>query len=221
MEVLIQEYGRTHPEKVFDKVQTYQDLIQANIAFLDGRVVKTPYYLGPVNEETLPLLPKLRKINSMGFVSFQGQPSTCQYAVFVDKTWTTADGKEAGNWFVDTEQKSYIEGILPRKYLAEVHKFLANRNDVYYYISDKYEVLDVKMPATVYNLTRQRTNKDEAWHFCTNMWQYTMEDEYETFDTPAMHRILDVSIRIMLAGTEYGTGSVEDIVYEFLLSQGL
>lgn len=99
----------------FKHTQTYDDLIAANLAFLRGEITRTPYHLGPVSEETRPLLDKLIRINAHGFVSTNGQPGDL-------KTGYSAKQK----WYYAIRQKPYITGFLPGAYLDAFVAFMAN-----------------------------------------------------------------------------------------------
>lgn len=102
------------PIDPFKLTQTYDELIAANLAFLRGEITRTPYHLGPVSEETRPLLDKLIRINAHGFVSTNGQPGNLR---------TGYNAKQ--KWYYAIRQKPYITGFLPGAYLDAFIAFMA------------------------------------------------------------------------------------------------
>jgi hypothetical protein len=220
IEIIIKMYGKSDPDFVWKSITSYQDLVDVNVAFLNGKLSRTPYHSGPIDKETVPLLKKLIKINKMGFVSIEGQPAVCSY-----KNITTKNifGKEIGKMFYDEEQKSYSVGILPLKYLAPLRAFLSKRKDVYYLITDRKKTLDYKYPDS--NLTRKRFNRDkmllsvEKWLMYTNATK-NIKSVLRLFKgIGSMDKIIDSSMLIIISGTEYCSGSVEDIIFDFLKKQ--
>ena len=105
MQSIIAKYGETNITVVYDLVRTFKDLIDTNVAFLQGKIKETPYQLAPPDKETTPLLGKLIRINLNGFFSTEGQPPNCEYGKFIDEQ----------EWFHDWEQKSYITGVISKK----------------------------------------------------------------------------------------------------------
>lgn len=55
--------------------KTYADLIQANCAFLRGELPQTPYHLGPIAPETIPLTGGLLELHGRGVLTTCGQPA--------------------------------------------------------------------------------------------------------------------------------------------------
>jgi hypothetical protein len=59
----------------YSKMKTFQQLCDSNVAFLNGEYDETFYHNGPVDDETIPLLDDLKRINKLGFISMEGQPA--------------------------------------------------------------------------------------------------------------------------------------------------
>lgn len=96
-------------------VSTLDDLKTHAIEFLKGKYSTSMWHLGPVNRETVPLLGDLIKLNSLGYISTQGQPAEYTYPVRHYKTGKTYRN-ESGNK-VASVQYGFIDGILDaRKY---------------------------------------------------------------------------------------------------------
>jgi hypothetical protein len=97
----------------FRSVQTYTDLLQANIAFLEGQLLQSPYHLGPIDEETVPLLPKLTQLNRLGFLTVNSQPARNDVK-FVQRTQT---------WSA-TRQLAFLEWYMPKAWLPSFRTFM-------------------------------------------------------------------------------------------------
>jgi hypothetical protein len=96
-------------------VSTLDELKTHAIDFLKGKYSTSPWHLGAVNRETVPLLGDLIKLNSLGYISTQGQPAEYTYPVRHYKTGKTYRN-ELGNKVANV-QYGYIDGILDaRKY---------------------------------------------------------------------------------------------------------
>lgn len=64
---------------VYQEIHTFSDLTGANIAFLEGKLSRSPYYCEPVYTEKLPLHDSYAKdliqLNRFGFYTMDSQPS--------------------------------------------------------------------------------------------------------------------------------------------------
>lgn len=184
-----------HSMSKFETVQTYKQLLDTNIKFLKGEIEETPYHGGPVDTETLPLLEDLVMLNEKGFFTVSSQPSM-KTKVFVDKTWKK-NGIIQGNWWYESEQKSYVEGYIPKDQLSEFQSFIKKTSECYYevYIFEfrdvfpfankffptcfpSYKIIntiyqDGNFPTNIsrYNVTREKCHKNEKQLDKTD-WDY-------------------------------------------------
>lgn len=92
--------GQIHP--VYQSIQTFSELTSVNIAFLEGKLSRSPYYCEPVYKHGSYAL-DLIQLNRFGFYTMDSQPA-------------------------GSEQRSYICGLLPTSvadalvaYLLEHH----------------------------------------------------------------------------------------------------
>jgi hypothetical protein len=225
MEQLIKEYGLKNYNKVFDGIKSYKDLIEANVAFLEGRVAGSPTHLGPVDQETIPLLKNLVKINKMGFITLQGQPSECYHEKYIKKIWIKTHGKYIGDYFAQGQQKSYVVGILKRKYLKEFIDFFRNEKTYYYLIEGKEGLITTTFPEEYYNVSRDRINKNksevkkEPWSNSSNISIEGSLGEYSSVqDDYNKNNVKDIAdtFVITIAGSEYCKFSVEKALIKFL-----
>jgi len=74
-----QDRQEVENDRIHRSIKLFSDLISTNISFLKGEIYATPYALGPISQETLPLLQDLIEINKFGFISTGGQPAVCEY----------------------------------------------------------------------------------------------------------------------------------------------
>lgn len=229
MEELIAEHGLNNPRYVYENVKSADDLILTNISFLKGLISETPYYLDKINDETIPLLDKLIKINSFGFISVGGQP-----ALIND----------------NLEQKSYIHGYLPKKYMNVFDKYF-EKQSVYYLIMDcqkpteqifdnGYKIINCdtlinNFIVDYYNLTKVKyyeyaneyydcsdrnmpLDATVIWSNLTNINAFEPDNHLHSFKKyDNIINILKDYVFIDIACFEYGTGSVEDILLDFFL----
>ena len=52
---------------LYREATTFKNLVCLNIAFLKGILNETPYHLGQIDEETIPLLSQLIQLNKKDF----------------------------------------------------------------------------------------------------------------------------------------------------------
>lgn len=125
---LTEEKTEESTENIWKNVKNHQDLINTNVMFLQGKIDSTPTHMGKVDEETIPMLDTLVKINQLGFITTQSQPGLCEtkfseYALKKQRKRGISDGKG----MVSTRQRAYIEGIYPTKHIdilsENIHKF--------------------------------------------------------------------------------------------------
>lgn len=160
---VIRQQGITNPMKVFNSIQSYKNLIDVNVAFLQGKVSKTPYLLAPVDTQTVPQLDHLIKINKAQFLSIEGQPAL-KTTKFVSKTWQNQRGQQEGNWWYSMEQKPYISGFLPKKDLLSFIYFMKDHPEYYYQViihTQPSQLLFSTFPTSPYNVTRQKSHKQK------------------------------------------------------------
>jgi len=186
------------------KIKTFEDLIEYNLKFLNGEIKETFYHCGPVDEETIPLLDNLKKINRFGFLSINGQPGLLEYDIYSDYVSN----------YVDTEQKSWIEGYMIFGLNSiKLELFLSKNPDIYYnccvYPLGTY---NTNLPSEYYNITRER-EKGEKWNEYTNI-----PNEYIEIDTDYdnINKILLETHNFNITFKEFGPqNSVEKLLIDF------
>jgi hypothetical protein len=218
--------GKTDPDTVFlDHVFTFTDFTVANIAFLNGQLSYTPYHFDAICPETVPLVAKLVQINRYGFISVNGQPGSISQG-FTEKTWLDNEGRECGNWWWDEKQKPYICGFLHKGYLEAFREFMdpSHQKDYYCSISEKGRRLTNSFPTAAYIVTAERVHKDrellceQAWKDFSKITKASDFDseKYIFDDYPRCLQLLeDTTVYVIIAGTEFGKGSVEDLLLRF------
>lgn len=204
----------------FETVRTYQDLINANVAFLQGHLDKTPYHDGEVDKETVPLLGDLVKINRRGFVSLNGQPGLYEHG-FIKDTWPCG-GKTCGDWWYEDYQKPFIDGLMKKVDLPQFQKFMKQYADSYYY---KVHGTDIStFPFYPYNLTRGRSHKNKAmlkstpWEEDTHVHSGDEGNPIHYFSSDIQRIINKEAYWVTIAGSTYNEGSTEKLLLNFYRS---
>jgi hypothetical protein len=194
----------------YERVATFQDLVDINISFLRGLRKQTYYHATPLDEETLPLVDKLVDINEHGFYSTGGQPGLLEY------------NQNGPLGIYSMEQKSFLEGYCENNLVTQaLLEYLDTGRENYYFMvySQKQGVpIRGNMPATYrtsYNVTRDKLiRKHNDWRYYTNLPLrncYFDESGYEQVDD-----IIGKCLFIQIAAKEYGPEySVEDFLLNF------
>jgi hypothetical protein len=212
---VIDARGMKSPEHVFRAIKSYQDLVDVNVAFLQGKIAWTPYHAVPVDKETVPLLGDLVRINKAGFISLVGQPAEKETGQ-VDKSLQVGD-----QWF-QLEQKSFVGGYMPKSHLLNFIYFMKNKPDYYYvvYTSSSEPLISTLPSGNLYNVTRDKGSSTKQrlsstpWRAYTNVGSTGFD--YDTFvEYPNICRLLKDTVYVTIAGKEYGRGSVEKLLLEF------
>jgi hypothetical protein len=225
MEYYINQYGKTNTDVIYNNIDTYKDLIDVNIGFLENKIDDILYHGGPVDDETKPLLDKLIMINKNGFMSVEGQPGIILYDKFINSTWKYR-GDICGSWYVSKKQKSYISGFMEYKYINKFIDFIKQNNNYgCYIISNKKSMCKKRLLYSSINrphvITVEKKNYEihdliiSDWHDSGVCW-YNY-DEIELFDKyPNIINILQQTCYLTIFAYKYGNEySVEDLLLDF------
>jgi hypothetical protein len=82
-------------------VTTFDDLLHLNEQFIEGKLTETPYYLGPLEDDSKPLIPDLLKLHKYKLFTTNGQSETCIYNEY------DPENKK----YVNIEQRAYVSII--------------------------------------------------------------------------------------------------------------
>jgi hypothetical protein len=207
-------------------MHTWEHCIKYNLEFLTGKRKET-FYHGPLDDETLPLLGKLIRVNKHGFFSVEGQPGTCTEG-FTDKTWIDERGKKKGNWFYKIHQKSYIRGVAENTEITKKLKnYLKSHPEVYVMWLNGQSESRAKnkfysnFPTGIYNVSKDKHKRKgllktwSKWRFHTNISDESVEETLLN-DYP----VLAKGVFFVIAFKEFCTErSVEDVLLEFYESK--
>lgn len=86
----------------------FETMLTLNIQFIRGEIAETPSHLGPLDEESIPLIPALLELNSLGMFTTNSQPGF------------EGDG---------LRQRSWIEGLIPIDIAEKVESLFSQRED--------------------------------------------------------------------------------------------
>lgn len=208
----------------YDYAYSFQAIIDLNVRYLRGEKIYTPYHGDGVDEETIPLLTKLVKLNQQGFLSTEGQPTERE------RRWVRPG--ETGSWgikspqYTDTWQKSYIRGIIPCTVAQPLAAFLETK-PVYFemFRVKPLEIIYDTFPTERYVLTKWRASTREADLAFQPFKEHTvrqpiadpMYSQTHYFRKyPHIVKFLeDDCVEVSVAARQFGEGSVEDVLLEF------
>ena len=214
---IIRDLDKRDPLQVYNHVQNFNDLLEVNIAFLQGKINYT-YYYGSItdtepnlNPDTVLLLDKLVELHKLGFYTMDGQGSLKKIKNF-NHIYT------GQNMWMETEQKSYLQGYMKKEYVYDLLRYLQTQN-VFYVFKDPvtWDILATNMDDSRYNVTRHRSHVDryqlhnEPWIYSTNT--HISFDDRGDHDYPNVQRILEENcVYFDIFVREYNTENVEDIL---------
>jgi len=207
--------GNLFSKDPFRAVQTWDDLLQVNILFLEGKIWGTPYHHGPLEPDSVPLMGKLVALHRYGFFSINGQGSLVneweRQRSFITGFLSADHAEGLANYF-QKHRKSFVGRIL---YLRRQAGSTYLKNDLYY--SDAR--LNERTP---YNLTQTRSRKDMVWRFFTNFptTDSATLDEYGYESSlfgkyPNIMSLLVDNLFVEVAAVTYGRGSTEDFLLKY------
>jgi hypothetical protein len=198
-------------------------MIRANASFLRGELKSTPYHAESIDTETGPLVNDLLALHRRGFFTTEGQPAMNIQGVYIDKVRTTASGRQSRGWFIDTEQKPYLDFYVPKtkRYIDMVEHMLNHPLMYKMMVSDAVaKQTKSNIGLKKYNVTRDRSAthlkdlKSTPWRRYTNL-NPTLFGPRRIYDAyPKLKNILDKkSLRVIVALPHYGKG---DLLTELL-----
>lgn len=229
-------------KEIFSQIQTYPELCETNILFLEGKLPMTPYHLGPIDDETIPLVKKLVEINRRGFLTISGQPAKKEIK-FLPKV----GGEDGylypnGAWYC-IEQRPFLEGYLPKSYVDAFRNFMEFKQGYVYNLYefrvrpknfwdklfDRPQRIDAPLlygttPLTrSYNVTREQlhTNRELLQNAPSELYTNIPRDEawFDFRRYPNLTALLvPHTVKLVVMGTEYNKGSTEKLMLEFLKS---
>lgn len=218
MEGSLPEYPNGDP---WVSVSNFNELLNTNLLFIEGKIPRTPYHCGPLNDETTPLIESLKKMHSYGMMTTGGQPGIREYGVYIERTWVCF-GLVCGNWFVDTKQKANVDFIMEKTNNSlRLVSGLLKSQDLVVYVLDLSNGILIKNENADYTITKTRShkNKDElkdmAWFSCTSVGNEEARDVLFSWEEyPKIYNILKNTFSISVSFKKYGVMGVEDRVME-------
>lgn len=174
---MLTKYHYSYPFAKWN-IKSYNEALKLNIKFLKGKLLSSPYHCSPIYDMNTS---KLIYIHKVGHIfTTNGQSSECIYDEYVPKTKHVYIHIESGGsegiiesetiseeMVFSSEQKSYIDGYMPQKYLESFLKFLkTNSRKVGYFVYDinnnkTYDNKDTLKGS--YWVTRECGYNDKDW----------------------------------------------------------
>lgn len=217
----------TKSETVWNACKTFSDAIKNMVLFLKGKIPSTPWHLDKVDDETIPLLSKLRKINQKGFLTFEGQPGKIESYEKPEVKHVIGYQKGYLSGFIQNSKlKSFMNKLLKtEKVLIYTYQYSTcgikgfsskeekNRIMIERYFNEEYGIESRKIPLTVEVDTMLLSSRDY-----TNFRLYDSHAESEAELAPSnLEKILREQTTFVFVMTkEFGDSSLEDLVLKAL-----
>ncbi len=187
-------------------VKTFDDLVRVNAAFVRGDLELSPYSYGPLNRDSLPLVPNLLALHQLGLVTTSGQSNECIYG-------QSTDWKD----YFDSEQKPYISFTMLKtdagtKLICELMK---SDNFIIKVTDSTTEEVETNMPTEKYNVTRDRSAEaldklvESPWREFTNLWKTHPGLLENDWPDHIVGFLRPVAVSVDVAMKEYGKGDLE------------
>lgn len=152
---LIEQYEYVPPEEIWGAIRTYQDLIEVNTAFIEGKLFKSPYHFGPITSDWSDTGDSsLAQLNRLGFVTVDGQPYLHEISSFLDE--------KKNEKFSETIQTPYLDGFLLLEHYDAFVEFMKTQPYFYYKAEAHGKKLHNTFPNTRYVVTRERSSRNRS-----------------------------------------------------------
>ena len=167
----------------YSSVETYDDLLNRNIDYLNGRLKANPYTHSSIlsDNDMLPLIPKLIELTKLGYYTITGQPNKAAYNVLTtsssnnnnnssSSSSSSSSGSSSSSTsdittvYLSIEQRNYTSGLLEDNLARSLKDYLDNckhKNHIYYRIefdNDQGYYIQSNMPYNsnnYFNLSRK------------------------------------------------------------------
>lgn len=196
-------------ETLYREATTFKNLVCLNIAFLKGILTETPYHVGPIDNETIPLLSQLIQLNKKGFLSTSGQPG------IISDFISPIDGI-----YYQENQKSFIRGYIYKSLSEKLQLFIQNKPFYMVIVNNKSTEYD-SIPVPKYNLTRYINLEDpnEPYDDHTNVLKnkYLPYTDFKNYKVNSLLKKEYVLVQVY--SKVYGEGySAEQLMFDFFNS---
>jgi hypothetical protein len=196
-------------ETLYREASTFKNLVCLNIAFLKGIITETPYHVGPIDNETIPLLSQLIQLNKKGFLSTSGQPG------IISDFISPIDGI-----YYQENQKSFIRGYIYKSLSEKLQMFIQDKPFYMVIVNNKSTEYD-SIPVDKYNLTRDINLEDpnEPSDDHTNVLKnrYLPYTDFKNYKVNSLLKKEYVLVQVY--SKVYGEGySAEQLIFDFFNS---
>ena len=191
------EEGMMYVKTIYDKVNSYDDLLLTGIEYLKGNIFCTPYVGAPICEETYEIVDDLIELHKYGFYSTGSQPY--KY-------------KDRNNW-----QIPYLSGMTKKKFLGDLVIYLSTNTDIYYFIADNNN-LRTNFPKKMTKLcVTMDAGKEFSFinpRFCNFRDEKDLFHEFKNIKTMIKNEL----ISIVICGREIKDINLQKILLDFYKS---
>lgn len=227
-------------KKDWGDVKTYDELLNVNLDFINGRLNESPYHCGPLLDPSPELICNLSKLHNYGLLTVSGQESEKDHGIcmkeqefFYDKILKQGHAyanEQRGYLIFHVEKNSFVNAMNCNVFDSFIQK-IKEFGLMYRIINMETQSIDTNINGS-YNVTRFRVGKNEKkersakWIHNTSIGRGVSRDYYwispKRGDTTfAPNRILKNTVVFQLAMLEYGVGNLEQIIIDICMGLDL
>jgi len=182
----------------FTGVKNYDELIEANLLFLNGKTFLTPYTEGPLHFETEAILPGLKILHSRGVLTIDSQPPLDEEN--------------------ELRQKSYLEGYFEDiDRLVKIFDRISAKDPTFRYqiFTKSNHKLTTNCREVGTSLTEDYV--DDHWEYFSRSWSF-LEAEDVIFERyPNIESFIKYCGHFLIFCDKFGGNSVVDLLLEELI----
>ena len=213
------------------KVTTFQDLLDRNLDYLDGKLDFNPYTHAKVSSDPdmQALVPKLKAATALGFYTITGQASKAAYNSFDDnkKVFVSLEQRNySSGWLEDVQARTLEAWLKTCKYRDDIFYRIDFDNEQGYYVQQNMPYND----KNAFNLSRYYETPTshaaelpltkESWNERVNIWNDVLHRRnvfYQFKDFPKCMNLFLKCAGVYIVTRQYNsTVSVEDVMADFL-----
>ena len=208
---------------------SFEELIEYNLDFLDGKHNRTFYHCAPVMDETKPFLPKLKKLHGHGLFTFSSQPPAlteeesesdvcgfCGEDVEDSSDVCGCCGDDdiiKGPLVIKTKQISYVDFIMEDSPKGRKLIEFLKASAILFKVIGKDGLVDTNVPEDGIWLTKQKIKPvDGSWGDWNHVTSMKNSDHSNTLRWEGYNNAFDQSLQFEVA---MEAGRVEDMLLGF------
>ena len=177
LDFLIDKYGKLDNRKIYEKVNSFGDLLKTGMAFLDGRITHSFNHVSQPDEETLVLLDDMKILHEKGVLTLDSQPQESLFGYSIEY------GVDKG-LLADIEQKEYVQCIVRNSDVGKIIRCLSSGGYLYDMVNLNDGSRTSNWCENDYVLSRDRTyyDKNPVWEDHSFASRINVDDYFTGLD---------------------------------------